>query len=985
MAHRSVATLLLLLLPAGAAVVAAQPRPVSVDDLFALREVGDPQVSPDGQWVAYTVRSLDAKEDAADTDIYLAPAAGGDALRLTTSPKSDTRPRFSPDGKWIAFLSSRQGTRAQVYLMRRAGGEAQKLTDFKGGVSDLAWSPDATRLALVVSDPDPDGGDDADEGEAGGTPERKGKEKTAPPIVIRRLQFKRDGEGYLRDQREHLHVFDVAARTHVQVTSGPFDDRSPAWSPDGTRLVFVSNRTLPDPDASQNADLFTVEAKANRVPRVLAGSPAEERDPVFSPDGRFVAYVQGGDPKDLWYGASHLAVVPAAGGPARAITASLDRNVLRPRFAADGRALLFLVEDAGAQHLARVPTAGGAVERIVAGDREVQAFDLAGGTTVVLESSVHQPSEISVVGPDGGLARVTRENDALVAGWRLGPVERFEAQADDGTTVQGFLTLPPGHTAGARVPALLLIHGGPASQYAATFEFQWQLFAARGYAVIAANPRGSTGRGTAYSRAIWADWGNRDFDDVMAAVDHVVARGVADPDRLGVGGWSYGGILTNYVIAKSTRFRAAVSGAGIGNYLAGYGTDHYQYEYEVELGLPWKARDLWVRLSSPFFDVEQIVTPTLFLVGANDVNVPLLATEQMYQAVRRAGKAPTEMVIYPGQWHSIRTPSYQKDRWERYLAWYDRYLTPAATTPGRTPETTSLQGVPLYSPALAADAQAVRAAQLNDALQTFAADPGSADAAMWLGRRLAAAGRYREAVDAYTRAIARHPADARLYRLRGHRYITLRQFDLAVADLTRASRLIAGTADEPEPGPNPGTTSSSTLHFAVWYHLGLAHYLTGDFAAAERAYRRCLETTRGRDDGVVAVSDWLYMTLRRQGKTAEAAAVLAPIHADMTVTEDRAYLDRLLMYKGELAPDDLLRATGDPLNQATYGYAVGTWYLVNGDPGRARAVFDEVLRGSQWPAFGYIAAEVEIAALSGERKARGSRPEVSRRAASPAR
>jgi len=949
----------LLILAGAAAPAASQPRPVSVDDLFALREVGDPQVSPDGQWVAYTVRSLDAKDDTADTDIYLAPAAGGDALRLTSSPKSDSKPRFSPDGKWIAFLSSREGDRAQVFLMRRAGGEAQKLTDFKGSVSDLAWSPDSTRLALVVSDPDPEAHDDAEEGTEAGA--EKKKKKTDLPIVIRRLQFKRDGEGYLRDLREHLCVFDVAARTHVQVTSGPFDDSSPAWSPDGARLVFVSNRTLPDPDGSQNTDLFIVEAEANRVPRVLAGSPAEESAPAFSRDGRFVAYVQGGDPKDLWYGASHIAVVPAGGGPARSLTAVLDRNVMHPRFADDGNTVLFLVEDAGNQHLARVPVAGGAVERVVAGERDVQAFELAGGTVAVLESSVHQPAEVSVLRPDGALARVTRENDTLVSKWRLGRVERFEARAGDGTTVQSFLTLPPDYAPGTRVPALLIIHGGPASQYSSAFEFQWQVFAAHGYAVIAPNPRGSTGRGTAYSRAIWADWGNRDFDDVMAAVDHVVARGVADPERLGVGGWSYGGILTNYVITKSARFKAAVSGAGISNYLAGYGTDHYQYEYEIELGLPWKARDLWVNLSSPFFSVEKVVTPTLFMVGAKDVNVPLLATEQMYQAVRRVGNVPTEMVIYPGQWHGIRTPSYQKDRWERHLAWYDKYLKPPAAEPGRTPETTSLRGVPLYSPAVAADVQASRDAQVNEALKAFAADPGSADAAMWVGRRLAAAGRFRDAVDAYTRAIAQHPADARLYRLRGHRYITLRQLDKAVADLTKASQLIAGKADEPEPGANPGTTSGSTLHFAVWYHLGLAHYLKGDFAAAERAYRRCLATTRGRDDGIVAASDWLYMALRRMGKTADAAAVLAAINADMKVTEDRAYLSRLLMYKGELSPEDLLRASGDPLNQATYGYGVGNWYLVNGDPARARAVFDDVLRGEQWPAFGYIASEVEVA------------------------
>ena len=224
----------------------------------------------------------------------------------------------------------------------------------------------------------------------------------------------------------------------------------------------------------------------------------------------------------------------------------------------------------------------------MAGERDVQAFDVGpAGEVVVLESSVQQPAEISAVAR-GGLVRLTRANDAFLKTVALGRVERFQATSKDGTIVDGFLTLPPGHVPGKKGPAILRIHGGPADQFSTGFELEWQVLAAGGYAVIAANPRGSTGRGTAYSRAIWADWGNKDFEDVMAAVDHVVKAGVADPDRLGVGGWSYGGILTDVVITKTARFKAAVAGASMANHLAGYGTDHYQYEWEVELGLPWK-------------------------------------------------------------------------------------------------------------------------------------------------------------------------------------------------------------------------------------------------------------------------------------------------------------------------------------------------------------------------------------------------------------
>jgi dipeptidyl aminopeptidase/acylaminoacyl peptidase len=938
--------------------LAADARPLQPADVFNLKDVSDPRLSPDGRQVAYTVTALDAKEDDSDTDVYLVSADGGEPLRLTTGKKDETSPRFSPNGEWIAFLSEREGKKTQVYLLSRKGGEAVKLTDYQGPVSGLAWSPDSRRLALVVSDPDPD--EDAEDEDG----KDDAKKKTARPIVLRRLQFKRDEEGYLREVRKHVHVYDVEKKSSVQVTSGPFDDGSPTWSPDGQSIAFVSNRTLPDPDRSQNADIFVVPARAGEVPRAVATGPGEDSAPVFSPDGKWIAYVAGPEPKDLWYGASHLAVAPAAGGPGRPLTAALDRNIASPRFTPDGRAVLFLLEDRGNRHLARVGIEGGSVERVVEGERDVQAFDVApGGTIVVLESSVHQPAEISAVS-DGGLRRLTHANDAFLKTAALGRVERFQATSRDGTVVDGFLTVPPGHAPGRRLPAILRIHGGPADQFSTAFELEWQVLAASGYAVVAANPRGSTGRGTAYSRAIWADWGNKDFEDVMAAIDHAVAAGVADPDRLGVGGWSYGGILTDYVVTKTGRFKAAVSGASIANYLAGYGTDHYQYEYEVELGLPWKARELWVALSSPFFDVEKVTTPTLFLCGALDMNVPLLHSEQLYQALRRVGRVETELVIYPDQWHSIETPTYRKDRWERYLAWYDRFLRPDAVPPGRQAEATSLLGRPLLAPELTDETRKSLEETLAKAAEELARSPESVEAAIAMGRRYAALGRFRDAIGVYTRALARNPRDARLYRHRGHRYVTVRELDKAVADLSRAAELVSGRPDEPEPGSEPSRPSTATLQFSVFYHLGLARYLKGDLAGAERAYRRCLERARGSDDRLVSVTDWLYMTLRRLGRAEEAARLLEPIHAGLNVAEDRAYLNRLLMYKGVYSPEDLLRAGGDALARETYGYAVGNWHLYNGRPEDARAVFRSVVAGPQWPAFGHAAAEAELARMS---------------------
>jgi dipeptidyl aminopeptidase/acylaminoacyl peptidase len=642
-------------------------RPLKVDDIFALKSIGGPQISPDGGWVAYTVRWLDPKEDSSDTDIYMVPFAGGAPLRLTSSPKAESHPRFSPDGHYLAFLSGREGKQSQVWLLDRRGGEAVKLTDLKASVSDFAWSPDGKRLALVVGDVDPDDADDDDKADS----EKEKKPKTPKPIVINRLQFLRDGDGFLRDLRQHLYVFDVAAKTSVQVTSGPYDDGEPAWSPDGRWIAFTSNRTA-DPDANDNSDIFVVEAKAGQKPRAVTTAPVTDREPVFSPDGKSIAYLAGGDPKDIWYASNYVAVVPVAGGEPRALTAQLDRNVENPRFSPDGRSIYFVLEEGGNEHLARVPAAGGAVERTVDGERSIGTFEIGrDGRVVVLESTPNRPYEIAAV-EGGALRRLTTANDEFLSKIRLGEVKRFQATSADGTKIDTFLTLPPDARPGQKLPTILRIHGGPTAQFNTAFQTEWQVLAAHGYAVVACNPRGSTGYGGAFSRAIWADWGNKDYQDVMAAVDGAIAMGVADPDRLGVGGWSYGGILTDHVITKTDRFKAATSGASEVNYLANYGTDHYQKEWEAELGLPWKNPEGWMRIS-PFFQIEKVTTPTLILGGADDVNVPLLNAEQLYQALRRLGRE-TELVIYPGQNHGISKPSYQKDRYERYLAWYGKYL-----------------------------------------------------------------------------------------------------------------------------------------------------------------------------------------------------------------------------------------------------------------------------------------------------------------------
>ncbi|HXV62350.1 MAG TPA: S9 family peptidase [Vicinamibacteria bacterium] len=634
-------------------------RPFTVEDALALGDVSEPRVSPDGEWVVYTVTRLDLVEDSSRSNIYKVSFDGGDVIPLTSSQKSNTNSHFSPDGRYLAFLSDREGDESQIFVLDLHGGEPRRVSSLPSGVSDFEWSPDGARMVLVSRDPDPNKPAEGEE-----------EKKTEPPLVINRLQFKRDGQGYLEERRNHLYVLEIAKGETRQLTHGPYDDSEPVWSPDGTEIAFVSNRTE-NPDANDNTDLFLVPASGGD-PRQLTTNPGADRSPAFSPDGRFIAHVSVTEPELIWYAIDQLAVVPADGGRARVLTATLDRNVRRPRFSADGAHIVFLLEDSGNQHLARIDLEGNRIERLVDGPVELSDFHVSpSGELAFLQSEPHLPPEV-FAWSNGGSRRLSHVNDVLLSDVRLGEVENVHFESRDGTPVEGFITKPPDFERGKPYPTLLWIHGGPVSQYATGFEAMWQVFAGAGYVVVAANPRGSSGYGKDFSRAIWADWGNKDFEDVMAAVDHAIELGYADPQRLGVGGWSYGGILTNYVITKTDRFQAATSGASETNYLACYGNDHYQHEWEKELGLPWENVERYIDLS-PFTHVANIVTPTLILCGEHDWNVPLSQSEQLYQALKRRG-VETTLVIYPGQSHSIRKPSYQKDRYERYLAWFGRFL-----------------------------------------------------------------------------------------------------------------------------------------------------------------------------------------------------------------------------------------------------------------------------------------------------------------------
>ena len=661
-------TALIIIAVCGAGLtVAADDRMLTIDDLLALRSVSDPQVSPDGNWIAHTVTRVDTEADASSSQIFMASIDSGEVVQLTSDDSDASKPRWSPDGRYLAFLEAKgdEDATTQVWTLDLRGGEAQAFTAVDQGVGDFLWAPDGKKMLLSIVDKSA-----AELAKEQAT--EAGEEPKPLPYVIDRLQFKQDGVPYLDRTRTHLYRLDARNAEPLQLTFGDYDDASPVWSPDGKSIAFVSNRTE-EPDGNENTDIWIVAATgdaAQREPRRLTTNPGTDHSPAFSEDSSQIAYVSVTDVDLMWYATNHLAVVSVAGGDERVLTTKLDRNVGSPVFSKDDQSIVFLLEDSAEVHLAEFDIAGGNIDRLIGGEVSVSGFSsYTSGSYAVEISTAHRPTELFYLS-DGELAQVTHTNADVLSGVMLAEVRNVTFDSADGTEIEGFVFTPPDYRKGKRYPTILRIHGGPVSQYDFSFNKDAQLLAAHGYVVVTSNPRGSSGYGQAFSADLFADWGVRDFQDVMAAVDYAVVEGYADPDRLGVGGWSYGGILTNYVITQTDRFEGAITGASEVNYVANYGHDHYQQAWEAELGLPWENREGWERIS-PWNNVDKVVTPTLVMGGKEDWNVPIQNSEQLYQALKRRG-IDTQLIVYPDEGHGISRPSFQRDRYQRYLDWYDR-------------------------------------------------------------------------------------------------------------------------------------------------------------------------------------------------------------------------------------------------------------------------------------------------------------------------
>lgn len=643
----------------------AQQKDYTPNDFFHTLNISEPVVSPNGEWIAYTLTTVDSTEDYNTSDIWMVDRNGTHNIQLTfTKQEDETTPKWSPDGQWLSFLSDRYAEDdasgiTQLWMMQVMGGEAKSITSFTMGIENYYWMPDSKKVLFELTDED--FSDTAASGHKN-------------PYVINRYLFKTDGGGYSDSLHTHLYLYTIESNDLDTITSGPYNESDVAISPDGKQIAFVSNRNG-DEDRSENTDIYIMDLKPNAVPILVSNSTGTEHSPQWSHDGKRLAWLQSTSTRKFTMYGHDMLCYKDFSSPGKVSIVYDTLPVTQFCWQSNNQQIIFLREADREQQIITISL--GNTKPIILSSGQSAFYDLVYNKTynewITIQQSPDKPGEIYSVGATGILKKLTSVQDEFMSHRRAVKIIPFTSKSSDGTIVSSILYCREDLINTKKLPLIMHIHGGPVGQDDYGFDLQRNILASAGYLVCAVNYRGSSGRGTDYITAIDADWGHKEVLDILGAANELIKTGMVDENRMGIGGWSYGGILTNYTIATDQRFKAAASGAGSSLQLTMYGTDQYVVQYEDELGYPWKNTEKWLSLSYPFFKADQIKTPTLFMAAEKDFNVPVAGAEQMYQALRSQG-VPTELVIYPGQHHGLTIPSYKADRFQRYIDWFGKYL-----------------------------------------------------------------------------------------------------------------------------------------------------------------------------------------------------------------------------------------------------------------------------------------------------------------------
>ena len=635
-----------------ATALAQQKRAMTFDDVLALKQVSDAQVSPDGQWIAYVVTSTDIKENTTDADVWLVSARGGDAVRITTSKKNDAQPRWSPDGKRIAFISARE-ERPQIFLISRTGGEAEKLTNSKSGVQSFQWSPDGSRIAYAAARED--------------TPEeeKRQKEKDDAQVIDKNYKLSR------------IWTIDVKTKKATELVKSDYSAADPQWSPDGRSIAYTAQPT-PKADDGSLSDIWIVDAQSGQQ-RKLVENEGPDTSPRWSPDGRFIAYLTR-EAKLGDIGQSRLTVIPQEGGTPRSIAPAFKYQPGAPRWSASGREIFFTASVGTTTQLFSVPSAGGEAKQLsnVAGVIGQATLSRDDKVVAFTRSRIQEPNDICVAGlPDMVDGVKLTDHNPQVRELNLGASERIRWKSKDGMEIEGVVIYPVGYQPGKRYPMVAMIHGGPSGAWTESFPNSQTNFghvwAGRGWVVFYPNVRGSSAYGEKFLFANIKDWGGGDYQDIQTGIDSLVEKGVADPDRLAQSGWSYGGYMTAWTLTQTNRFKAVMVGAGLTDMFSMYSTNDLQRTLEEYFGgAPWDNLEAYQRASAMTF-IKQAKTPTLILHGGADTRVPPSQAQELYMGLRKNG-VPVEMVLYPREPHGLQEPLHRLDKMRREYAWFSKYV-----------------------------------------------------------------------------------------------------------------------------------------------------------------------------------------------------------------------------------------------------------------------------------------------------------------------